>query len=78
MKVKELMLLLAQHEPDATVVVLDRCDFVRCGLLRPLHAKEVRSISLGHASDGWETWVCDWRDRTDDAEGPLPGLLVGP
>jgi hypothetical protein len=37
-KVKDLMLLLAQQDPNATVVVLDRPDFVRCGLLRPLAA----------------------------------------
>jgi hypothetical protein len=77
-KVKDLMRLLERHDPDATVVVLDRSEFVRCGLLRPLNAKELRSIPLGLASDGWDTWVCDWKDRADDADGPLPGLLVGP
>lgn len=78
MKVRELMLLLAQHDPNATVVVLDRRDFVRCGLIRPLDAAEVRLISLGRAYDGFDAWVCSWKDRTDDADGPLPGLLVGP
>jgi len=41
MNVKELIELLQQHDPDATVVVNDRRDFVCSGLVRQLKQHEL-------------------------------------
>ena len=79
MQVRALIELLAQQDPEATVVVCDRNDFVRSGLIRPLKASELSAVQLGEVAEGDERWVCAWSERSVvDCDGPMPGLLLGP
>lgn len=78
MQVWQLMERLAQQNPEATVVVCDRTDFSRSGLLRPLAPEEFRTVQLGECSEGGAPWVCAWRERTVDSNAPQPGVLLGP
>ena len=78
MQVRQLIERLAQQDPEATVVVCDRTDFSRSGLLRPLTPDELRTVQLGECAEGGEPWVCAWSERTVDSDAPQPGVLLGP
>ena len=78
MKVKELIGLLEQHDPDAMVVVNDRREFVRIGLLRPLDRQELTPTLVGYVLDGNASWVCPWNETPEAASGPYAAVLVGP
>lgn len=69
---------LAQLDPEATVVVCDRTDFSRSGLLRPLAPEELRTVQLAECADGGTRWVCPWSERTVDSDAPQSGVLLGP
>ncbi len=77
MKVCALIELLSQHDPDATVVVCDRTELLRNGLIRPLVEGDVVPLLLAKTGDENDTpWLCEHRECP--AEEPLPGLLLGP
>ena len=79
MQVRELIRLLSQYDPEATVVVCDRTEFLRTGMTRPLQPAELRTVQLANVTEDEGTWVCGWGERPDsECEGPLPGLLIGP
>ena len=78
MKVSALIELLQRQNPDSTVVVCDKADFVRAGLIRPLSPAEVQVVQLGEVVEDDGSWVCEWKERPADSEGPIPGLLLGP
>ena len=78
MKVNALIELLQRHNPDATVVVCDRADFVRAGLIRPLRPSELQLVQLGEVAEDDGTWLCEWSERSADCEGPISGVVVGP
>jgi hypothetical protein len=78
MKVKTLIEILQRQNSEATVVVCDKSDFVRTGLIRPLGIDELREVQLGEVADDNVKWVCEWGQHILDAEGPIPGLLLGP
>jgi hypothetical protein len=81
MKVHELQAILATADPEAEVVVLDRTEDRRFGMVRPLCADDVEALTLGRVQDGGlGSWLCPWSERPVDGDtlGPLPGLLLGP
>lgn len=78
MKVSALIELLQRQNADSTVVVCDKTDFVRAGLIRPLSPAEVQPVQLGEVLEDDGRWVCEWRERPVDCEGPMLGLLLGP
>jgi hypothetical protein len=80
MKVHQLQALLATADPEAEVVVLDRTEDLRFGIVRPLRADEVDSLTLGRVQDEFGARLCPWPELPADADvgDPLPGLLLGP
>jgi hypothetical protein len=80
MKVRELQALLVLADPDAEAVVLDRTEDLRFGMVRPLRADDVESLTLGQVDDEFGARLCPWTELPADGEvgDPLPGLLIGP
>ena len=78
MKVRDLVQLLQQQDPEAIVVVNDRRELVRSGLIRLLDQREVVPTLVGQVWDEDGSWVCPWKDRPEDADGPYAGVLLGP
>lgn len=78
--VAQLMALLSKQDQAATVVVCDRTEFLRIGLVRPLMASELEAVQLGEVTDEEGSWLCAWNERPNDGDcrGPLAGLLLGP
>jgi hypothetical protein len=80
MKVHQLQTLLAAADPHAEVVVRDRTEDTRFGMVRPLRADEVDALTLGRVQDEFGARLCPWAELPADAEveDPVPGLLIGP
>ena len=78
--VAQLMALLSKQDQAATVVVCDRTELLRIGLVRPLMASELEAVQLGEVTDEDGSWLCAWNERPNDGDcrGPLAGLLLGP
>jgi hypothetical protein len=80
MRVHQLQVLLAEADPEAVVVVLDRTEDSRFGIVRPLRADEVEALTLGRVQDEFGARLCPWAEVPADADvgNPVPGLLIGP
>lgn len=78
MKVSELIQLLQRCDPDATVVICDKSEFIRVGLIRPLTAEELQPMQLGEVVEDDGRWICRWSDHPIECEGPKSGLCLGP
>ena len=80
MKVSALIQLFKGFGPDVTVVVGDKADFLRAGLIRPLNFKDLQPLPLSEVIEDDEIWVCPWPERPADIEpiAPMLGLRIGP
>jgi hypothetical protein len=80
MNVKDLQALLAAADPRAEVVVLDRTEDTRFGIVRQLRLDELEALTLGKTQDEFGVRLCPWSElpRNADVGDPVPGLLIGP
>lgn len=78
MKVNELIEMLKREDPYATVMVNDRTEFMRDGLIRPISSMEISKLSLGVEHTEESNYVRPWKECSMDAQGPISGVLIGP
>ena len=78
MKVKALIAFLLLQNPESRVVISDKTDYVRVGLIRPLRLGDIEEVQLGEVTEDNDSWLCEWGEPSLECEGPLAGLLVGP
>ncbi len=75
MKVADLIHLLRQHDPTATVVLWDRAPYE--GQVSKLGVGEVQSIELGARESIGLLLLEPWVNGSDDLQGPFPGVVLG-
>ena len=75
MTVADLIYVLRQHDPDATVVLWDHapCE----GRVSKLGIGEVQPIQLGARESNGLLLIENWGDGNDDLQGPFPGVVIG-
>lgn len=78
MKIRELTQLLERQDPEALVVLNDRTEDLRSGILRALTVGDIQKIELGEVQAEFGSFVCAWRDRNDETTVPIESILIGP
>lgn len=78
MKVRQLIELLEQYDPEALVVWKDWTEDRRFGIVRELGVVNVQGIQLGVDHTDFGTIpVLPWKDCSPQADGPYPGVQLG-
>ena len=75
MKVADLIYLLQQHDPAATVVLWDHAPYE--GRVSKLGVGEVQPILLGARESVGLVLLEPWVTGGDDLQGPFPGVVLG-
>ena len=75
MKVADLIHLLKQHDPAATVVLWDHAPYD--GRVAKLGVGEVQPIQLGARESIGLLLLEPWVDGDEGLQGPFPGVVVG-
>lgn len=75
MKVADLIHLLQQHDPAATVVLWDHAPYE--GRVMKLGAGEVQPIQLGSRESNGLLLLEPWVIGDDELQGPFPGVVLG-
>lgn len=75
MTVADLIHLLRQHDPAATVVLWEHAPYE--GRVSKLGVGEVQPIQLGTRESIGLLLLGPWVDGSDDLQGPFPGVVLG-
>jgi hypothetical protein len=75
MKVADLIHLLQQDDPAATVVLWDRAPYE--GRVSKLGVGEVQPIQLGARESVGLILLEPWVNEGNDLQGPFPGIVLG-
>ena len=75
MKVADLIYLLQQHDPAATVVLWDHAPYE--GRVSKLGVGEVQPIQLGARESNGLLLLEPWVDGDEGPQGPFAGVVLG-